>query len=90
MAVIKKRIEVRKGDKLALIEPSLQLQIKAKIEWAHPAIKTQEFTYTLGKSDFHEIARARTFGFLKEVETMKRMRLGETKASSPFAPSPKF
>ncbi len=75
IALIKKRIEVRKGDKLALIEPSNQLHIKAKIEWNHPAIKTQEFSYTVGKSDYKEIARARTFGFLNDVETLKRMGL---------------
>lgn len=75
VALIKKRIEVRMGDKIASIEPSHQLHIKARIEWAHPAIKVQEFSYTVGKSDYREIARARTFGFLKDVEMLKRMGL---------------
>ena len=75
VAVLKKRIEVRKGDKIASIEPSHQLHIKAKIEWSHPAIRTQEFSYTVGKNDYREIARARTFGFLHEVETLKKMGL---------------
>jgi UDP-3-O-[3-hydroxymyristoyl] N-acetylglucosamine deacetylase len=75
VAVLKKRIEVRKGDKMALIEPSQQLQIKARIEWNHAAIGTQELTYTLGKSDYRELSRARTFGFLKDVEALKRQGL---------------
>ena len=75
VAVLKKRVEVRKGDKIASIEPSEQLQIKARIEWAHPAIKTQEFLYTVGKNDFREIANARTFGFLNDVEALKKMGL---------------
>lgn len=75
VAVLKKRIEVRKGDKMALIEPSHQLQIKARIEWNHAAIGTQELTYILGKSDYRELSRARTFGFLKDVEALKRMGL---------------
>jgi UDP-3-O-[3-hydroxymyristoyl] N-acetylglucosamine deacetylase len=75
VAVLKKRVEVRKGDKIASIEPSEQLQINARIEWAHPAIKTQEFLYTVGKNDFREIANARTFGFLNDVEALKKMGL---------------
>ena len=75
VAVIKKRIEVRKGDKIALIEPSNRLQIKAKIEWSHPAIGTQELAYTLGRSDFREISKARTFGFLKDVQALKNAGL---------------
>jgi UDP-3-O-[3-hydroxymyristoyl] N-acetylglucosamine deacetylase len=75
VAVIKKRIEVRKGDKIALIEPSNRLQIKARIEWSHPSIGIQELSYTLGRSDFREISKARTFGFLKDVEALKRAGL---------------
>jgi len=75
VAMIKKRIEVRKGDKIALIEPSRELKIDARIEWAHPSIGTQELSYTLGKSHYRELSRARTFGFMKDVEALKRMGL---------------
>ena len=87
VALIKKRIEVRKGDKMALIEPSHQLHIKARIEWAHPAIKVQEFSYTLGKSDYRDIARARTFGFLNDVEMLKRMGLARGRSGLAQAPA---
>jgi UDP-3-O-[3-hydroxymyristoyl] N-acetylglucosamine deacetylase len=75
VAVLKRRVEVRKGDKLALIEPSQRLHIRARIEWDHAAIGTQEFSYTLGQTDFRELALARTFGFLKDVEALKKMGL---------------
>ena len=75
VAVLKKRIEVRKGDKIASIEPSERLHIEARIEWDHPAIGVQEYTFTLGKNDCGEIAFARTFGFLKDVEALQKAGL---------------
>ena len=75
VAVLKKRIEVRKGDKVALIEPAKELQIEARIEWAHPSIQTQSLNFTLGKTDYREISRARTFGFLKDVEALQKAGL---------------
>jgi UDP-3-O-[3-hydroxymyristoyl] N-acetylglucosamine deacetylase len=75
VALIKKRIEVRKGDKIALIEPAKELKIQARIEWAHPSIGIQELSYTLGRSDYRELSRARTFGFLKDVEALQKMGL---------------
>jgi UDP-3-O-[3-hydroxymyristoyl] N-acetylglucosamine deacetylase len=75
VARVKKRIEVRKGDKVALIEPSDTLSIHARIEWNHPVIRAQELDFTLGVSDYREIARARTFGFLKDVECLKNKGL---------------
>jgi UDP-3-O-[3-hydroxymyristoyl] N-acetylglucosamine deacetylase len=71
VAVLKKRIEVRKGDKIAMIQPSDTLSIQARIEWSHPAIRTQDLRFTFGLSDYREIARARTFGFLRDVEALK-------------------
>lgn len=77
VAVLKKRIEVRKGDKMASISPSNRLHIDARIEWNHAAIGVQEFSFTVGKSDFRELARARTFGFLKDVEALQKMGLAQ-------------
>ena len=34
-------------------------------------IRTQELSFTVGKSDHREIARARTFGFLKDVSALQ-------------------
>jgi len=75
VAVLKKRIEVRKGDKIAMIEPSNRLRIEARVEWNHPSIGKQSCDFTVGESDFREIAMARTFGFLKDVEQLQKMGL---------------
>lgn len=75
VAILKKKIEIRKGDKVATIEPSYRLAISARIEWSHPAIGAQNFSFVLNDSAHTEISMARTFGFLKDVEQLKKMGL---------------
>lgn len=72
---LRKRVEVKLAEKWAVAEPSSRLEIHASIDWDHPAIGFQEFHYVEGKTDFSEIASARTFGFLKDVEMLKKMGL---------------
>jgi UDP-3-O-[3-hydroxymyristoyl] N-acetylglucosamine deacetylase len=68
---LKKRIEVKVAEKWAIIEPSEQLEIQASVDWDHPAIGFQEFRYCEGTHGFEEISKARTFGFMKDVEALK-------------------
>jgi UDP-3-O-[3-hydroxymyristoyl] N-acetylglucosamine deacetylase len=75
VAILRKRIEVRMGDKIALIEPSTRFHIDARIEWTHPAIGIQSYSYTVGESNYKEVAYARTFGFMRDVEALKKMGL---------------
>jgi UDP-3-O-[3-hydroxymyristoyl] N-acetylglucosamine deacetylase len=49
--------------------------VHASIDWDHPSIGFQEFHYVEGKTSFEEIAAARTFGFLRDVEALKKMGL---------------
>lgn len=72
---IRKRVEVKIAEKWAVAEPSAQLEIHGSIDWDHPSIGFQEFHYVDGKTDFSEIASARTFGFLKDVEALKKAGL---------------
>lgn len=72
---IKKRVEVKLAEKWAVVEPSGVFEVHASIDWDHPAIGFQEFHYVDGKTDFMEIASARTFGFMKDVEALKKMGL---------------
>ena len=74
---LRRKVEVKVGEKWAVAEPSSRLEIHGSIEWDHPSIGYQEFHYTEGKTDFAELAHARTFGFLKEVEALKRMGLAQ-------------
>lgn len=73
--VLRRKVEVKVGDKFAIAEPAARLEIQASIQWEHPAIGYQEYHYTQGKTPFSELCAARTFGFLHEVEALKRMGL---------------
>jgi len=72
---IKKRVEVKLAEKWAVAEPSMRFEVHGSIDWDHPSIGFQEFHYIEGKTDFSEIASARTFGFLKDVEALKKAGL---------------
>ncbi|MBW1682320.1 MAG: UDP-3-O-acyl-N-acetylglucosamine deacetylase [Deltaproteobacteria bacterium] len=70
--VIRRRFELKDGDRSVCIQPSKELKITYTIDFPHPLLKNQ--TYELGFSgkDFvREISKARTFGFLKDIETLK-------------------
>ena len=72
---LKRKVELKMGEKWAVAEPSSRLEIHGSIEWDHPSVGFQEFYYQDGKTAFSEVCRARTFGFLKEVEALKKMGL---------------
>lgn len=73
--VIRKKVEVKMGEKWALASPSPGLEIHASIDFDHPVIGYQEFTYVDGLTPFAELAAARTFGMLRDIENLKRMGL---------------
>jgi len=73
--VLRRKVEVRAGDKFAIAEPAARLEIHGSIQWEHPAIGYQEYHYIQGKTLFSELCAARTFGFLNDVEALKRMGL---------------
>lgn len=72
---IKRRVEVKVAEKWAVAQPSAGFEIQASIDWDHPSIGFQEFHYTDGITDFATIAGARTFGFARDVEALKKMGL---------------
>jgi UDP-3-O-[3-hydroxymyristoyl] N-acetylglucosamine deacetylase len=75
--VIKREVEVRDGDKFSRVTPSSEPVYHFVIDFAHPAIGRQEYTYEFSKKNFlNDIARARTFGFLKEAQMLRSMGLG--------------
>jgi len=70
--VVKKPIEMEDGDKKVGLYPSDTLKISYTIEFDHPLVKRQSYTISLTDSLFEkEISRARTFGFLDEVNYLK-------------------
>ncbi|NOZ90149.1 MAG: UDP-3-O-acyl-N-acetylglucosamine deacetylase [Epsilonproteobacteria bacterium] len=73
---IKQPVEVRDGEKFVRLEPSNRATFKFEIDFAHPAIGRQSAVYNFGtKSFIEEIARARTFGFARDIQYLQSMNL---------------
>lgn len=71
-------IEVIDGDRRVIIEPSSHPRITYSIQYDHPLIQTQTYVYDCSVSAFEQdIAEARTFGFLQEVEDLWSRGLGK-------------
>jgi UDP-3-O-[3-hydroxymyristoyl] N-acetylglucosamine deacetylase len=71
---VMKRVEVRDGDKWARLEPYDGYRLSFSIEFRHPVIErsTQAVTVDFAETSYlKEIARARTFGFMHEVEDLR-------------------
>ncbi len=69
---IKKEIVVQDGQKYVKLSPSNDLRYGFTIKFPHPAIQTQEYVLNFTKQSYkEEIARARTFGFLHEVQYLR-------------------
>jgi UDP-3-O-[3-hydroxymyristoyl] N-acetylglucosamine deacetylase len=74
--IILEPVEVQVGDRWARIEPSSKLVIDSTIVFAHPQIKTQQEVFEFSCESFiNEVARARTFCLLKDVDMLKRRGL---------------
>ena len=74
--VILDTVRVEKDGKWAQFEPNKNLLIESTIVFAHPIIKTQSFGFEFSCETFIEdIARARTFGFARDVDMLKRKGL---------------
>jgi UDP-3-O-[3-hydroxymyristoyl] N-acetylglucosamine deacetylase len=71
---IREPIEIRDGERSIRIDPGRSLRVSYSVDYTHPAIGRQMlkgFTVS-GQSFEREICRARTFGFLHEVEALWR------------------
>lgn len=71
-------IRLVSGEKWMEAEPFAGFRIHYSIEFEHPLIRHQEFTFCLDREDYAtEIARARTFGFAEEVEALRQAGLAK-------------
>jgi UDP-3-O-[3-hydroxymyristoyl] N-acetylglucosamine deacetylase len=71
---VRKAIEVRDGDKWARLEPHFGFKLRFSIDFAHPAIDAtvQEVEVDFASDSYLKtIARARTFGFMQDVEMLR-------------------
>lgn len=70
--VIKQALSISDGDKWIHLLPSRFFRITCDIDFNHPCISAQNRSVKVTSETFKkEIASARTFGFLKEVEYLK-------------------
>ncbi|MBN2231873.1 MAG: UDP-3-O-acyl-N-acetylglucosamine deacetylase [Deltaproteobacteria bacterium] len=74
--VIREPVRVVDGEKEAVLEPHDRLQISCRIRFSHPLINIQDFDFSFSDISFERlVSRARTFGFLREVEVLKANNL---------------
>jgi len=75
---IKKVVEVKQGDKWVRFEPHNGYKLTFTINFAHPVFANakQHVTVDLGEESYvRDISRARTFGFMQDVEYMRAQGL---------------
>ncbi len=71
-------VEVRKDDKWARLDPHAGFRVSFKIDFNHPVFKSHQsyacvdFSTT---SYLKEVARARTFGFMRDIEMLRERNL---------------
>ncbi len=70
--IIKKDVEIQEGEKYVKLSPSPDLNYDFTIKFPHPVIQEQAYVLKFTKESYkNEIARARTFGFLHEVQYLR-------------------
>jgi UDP-3-O-[3-hydroxymyristoyl] N-acetylglucosamine deacetylase len=75
---IRQPVQVQEGDKYARFEPYEGFRVSFSIDFRHPVFKTSRQTATVDFSTtsfVKEVSRARTFGFMRDVETMRSKNL---------------
>ncbi|NGX15230.1 UDP-3-O-acyl-N-acetylglucosamine deacetylase [Wenzhouxiangella sp. XN24] len=76
---IRRPVEVHEGDKWARFTPFDGFKVNFEIEFDHPVFKRHAQTASMdfGTTSFlREISRARTFGFMRDMEFLRSMNLG--------------
>jgi UDP-3-O-[3-hydroxymyristoyl] N-acetylglucosamine deacetylase len=71
-------VEVKEGDKWARFEPHHGYKLTMSIDFAHPVFDKSRQSVTVDFSTtsyIKEVSRARTFGFMQDVETMRSQGL---------------
>lgn len=71
---IRQRVEVAEGDKWARLEPYDGFKLSFSIVFSHPVIEKSNQSVSVdfaSTSYLKEIARARTFGFMQDVEQLR-------------------
>ena len=76
---ILREVEVREGDKWARFTPHDGFRLDFTVEFNHPAIPAAQSSASVDFSTaryIKEVSRARTFGFMRDLEYMRERNLG--------------
>ena len=74
--LVRREVEVVEGSKFVRTSPSRNPQFDYTIKFDHPVIGEQRYVFEFSKSSFvKNIARARTFGFLKDLQRLQAQNL---------------
>jgi len=77
-ARIRRAVEVRDGDKWARFEPHDGFRVNFEIEFDHPVFRRSSSRASRDLSSItylKEVSRARTFGFMRDLETLRKHNL---------------
>jgi len=73
---ITKEVEIKEKEKYAKLSPSKDISFDFEINFNHPLIGNQKYHFEFSTQNYiEEISRARTFGFLKEVQYLRSIGL---------------
>jgi UDP-3-O-[3-hydroxymyristoyl] N-acetylglucosamine deacetylase len=74
--LVREKVSAVSGNRRISIEPADAYEIDCIIDFPHPLIGVQHRSVTLDNGSFaRDIASARTFGFIEEVEALRRANL---------------
>ncbi|MBN2059995.1 MAG: UDP-3-O-acyl-N-acetylglucosamine deacetylase [Deltaproteobacteria bacterium] len=74
--IIKKPIKINDGNRSINIYPSKELKISFTIDFYHPLLRNQKYDLRFSAKEFiNEISRARTFGFLNDIKSLRQAGL---------------
>jgi UDP-3-O-[3-hydroxymyristoyl] N-acetylglucosamine deacetylase len=75
---VREPVEVRKDDKWARLDPYAGFRVSFKIDFNHPVFRSHQSFASIDFSTtsyLKEIARARTFGFMRDIEMLRERNL---------------
>lgn len=73
---VAKEVSITDGDKTVTVSPADEMNVNFTIEFDHPLIRQQNMRFALDERNFDkEISRARTFGFLSDLNHLQQNNL---------------
>jgi len=73
---IKQTVSIEEGEKSCSIYPASGFRVSYHLDYDHPMLRKREVTVNFSKQPYtREVSRARTFGFLHEIEALQKAGL---------------